>query len=65
MLVHSRTGAEIKIGDTVKTFGEKACTLTIVRPAEGKSGRVYVRFPGRNNDCGLFPAVIGARFTAE
>ena len=64
MLIDIRSAYEIRIGHIVKTYRDDVGILTMARASEGKSGRVYVRFPGRDDDCELFPSVIGARFVA-
>lgn len=62
MLVHEKTGAEIRVGDTVETFRGESCKVTLLRPTEGQNGRVYVRLPGDSFDSEFFPGVIGAKF---
>lgn len=52
LLVNEKTGAVIKIGDTVTTFrGEKATLINWTAPShEGSTGRVYIKMdePGKN-----------------
>lgn len=62
-LVHEN-GEEVKKGDEVISFrGEKAVVTGWQVPAyEGKSGRVYVKWEGSNDEMGYYPRVFGLKW---
>jgi hypothetical protein len=62
-LIYIATGADVKVGDTVKSFrGEPAVVTGWAPPTHGgSSGRIYVTQEGGWRGS-FFPTVYGARF---
>ncbi len=62
-LISDVTGAELKVGQRVKTFRDEWGTLMDFRvPSDpGSSGRVYVQMDNSKYQSEFFPSVIDAR----
>lgn len=60
-LVHTSTGKEVQIGDSVVSFREEKATIVhITKPHKPAStGRVGVKFSGSGSVSEYFPGVFG------
>jgi hypothetical protein len=66
-LISDVTGAELKVGERVKTFRDEWGTLTGFRAPshEGSTGRVWVQMDNRGYQSEFFPSVIDVRIVVE
>jgi len=55
-LMDTKTGKEVKIGDTVTDFRGDTGILTDVSPLTGMQGHIYM------DGCRYYPSVIGCKF---
>ena len=63
-LFYKNTDIEVGVGDAVRTFRGEAVEVTGWRePAHaGSTGRVYVKYPGKEWTAEFFPSVINAEW---
>lgn len=63
-LVYKETGAEVKVGDVITMPDGDKCEVTYFRPPHkpSSSGKVLVKFEGRNCNIEYYVGVIGAEW---